>query len=86
MMSVWTWILIKMESYWSWIPRKISSQCHNKPVLVPLNKPLDPVMDLYGCNTYGLKTSVDIWTSMDVVLAEYGIFDQMFFLNTNPFS
>ena len=56
------------------------SQCHNNPVLVPTRKPPDPVKDLYDSHTYDLKTRVDIWTSMDVVPVEYGIFNQTFHL------
>ena len=60
-MSMWPWISLERESFWRWSPRKSSSQCHNNPVLVPLHKPPDPVKDLYGSNTYDLKTRVDIF-------------------------
>ena len=60
--------------------RKNYSQCQNKPVLVPPSKPPYPVKDLYDGQTYDLKTSVDIWTRMDVVPVEYGTFAQTFHL------
>ena len=74
-MSMWPWISLERESYLIWIPRKSSTQCHNKPVLVPPRKPPDPVKDLYDGQTYDLKTRVYIWTRVDVVLVEYGTFD-----------
>ena len=77
-MSMWTWISLERESCWIWSLRKISSQCHNKPVLVPPRKPPDPVKDLYDGHIYDLKTRVDIWVRMDVVPVEYGTFDQKF--------
>ena len=60
--------------------RTSSSQCHNNPVLVPTRKPPDSMKDLYDCQTYDLKTRVDIWTRMDVVPVEYGIFTHTFHL------
>ena len=36
--------------------------------------------DLYDVQTYDLKTRVDIWTRMDMVPGEYGIFAQTFHL------
>ena len=36
--------------------------------------------DIYDGHTYDLKTMVDIWTSMDVVPAEYRTFAQTFHL------
>ena len=65
---------------WIWSLRTSSSQCHNKPVLVPPRKPPDPMKDLYDGQTYNLKTRVDIWTSMDIVPVEYGKFTQTFHL------
>ena len=59
---------------------KISSQCHNNPVLVPPRKPPDLVKDIYDSHTYDLKTRVYIWTSMDVVPVEYGKISQTFIL------
>ena len=58
--------------------RTSSSQCHSNPVLVPPNKPLDPVKDLYGGKTYHLKTRVNICTRMDVVPVKYGKIAQTF--------
>ena len=43
-------------------------------------KPPDPVKDLYEGQTYDLKTRVDIWTRMDEVPVEHGIFSQTFHL------
>ena len=67
MMSMWPWISLERESYWRWSMKTSSSQCHSNPVLVPPRKPPDPVKKLYDCQTYELKTRVDIWTRMDVV-------------------
>ena len=50
------------------------------PVLVPPSKTTDPVKDLYEGQTYDLKTSMDIWTRMDVVPVEYVTFAQTFHL------
>ena len=36
--------------------------------------------DIYDGQTYDLKTRVDIWTRMDIVLVEYVTFDQTFYL------
>ena len=36
----------------------------------------DPAKDLYDGQIYDLKTRVDIWTRMDMVPVEYGIFAQ----------
>ena len=80
MMLVWQWLPLGRESYWSWSLSTSSIKCHSNPVLVPHIKPPDPVMDIYDGQTYGLITSVDIWTRMDVVPVKYGIFDQMFHL------
>ena len=38
-------------------------------------------MDLYDSQTYALKTRVEIWTRMGVVLAEYEILSQKFHLS-----
>ena len=77
---MWPWILIERESCWRWSLRTSSSQCHNNPVLVTPRKPPDPVKDLYDGQIYDLKTSVDIWTRMDVVPMEYETFAQTFHL------
>ena len=79
-MLIWPCILLERESYWIWIMRKSSSQCHNNPVLVPPGKPPDPVKDIYDGQNHDLKKRVDIWTSMEVVPVEYGTFDQTFHL------
>ena len=65
----------------SWITKKISIHYHSNPVLLPSQKLSSPVMDLYGSQTYALKTRVDIWTRMGVVLAEYEILSQKFHLS-----
>ena len=57
----------------------MSRQCHNNLVLVPPHKPLDPVKDLYDGHNCDLKTRFDIWTRMDVVPVEYGVFDHKFY-------
>ena len=57
-----------------------SIQCHNNIVLFPPCGTPDPLKDLLNSHNYGLKTVVDIWTSMDVVTVEYGTFDQTFHL------
>ena len=80
MMSMWHWISLERESCWRWSLRKISSQCHNKPVLVPPRKPPDPLKDLYYSQIYDLETRVDIWTRMYIVPVEYVIFTQTFHL------
>ena len=36
--------------------------------------------DIYDGHTHDLKTRVDIWTRMDIVIVEYGTFDQKFHL------
>ena len=78
MMPVWPCILLERYNYWSWSPRKSSSQCHSNPVLVPPRKLPDHVKDIYDGQTYDLKTRVDIWTRMDIVQVEYGTFSQKF--------
>ena len=78
MMSMWPCILLERESCWRWDLRKISSQCQNKPVLVPTHKPPNPVRDIYDGKTYDLKKRVGIWTRMDVVTVEHGTFAQTF--------
>ena len=80
MMLVWPCILIERESSRRLSLRTSSSQCHSNPVLVPPNKPLDPVKDLYGGKTYHLKTRMNIWTSIDEVPVEYGKIAQTFHL------
>ena len=50
-------------------------------VLLHTHKPPDHVMDNNDSKTYGMKIRMDIWTSMDVVPVEYGIFAQKFHLN-----
>ena len=80
MMSMWPWIFLERESRWILILRKIHSQCHNNPVLVPPCKPPNPVKDIYDGHTYDLKTRVNIWTRMDMVPVEYGTFAQTFHL------
>ena len=79
-MSMCPWISLERESFWRWIIMKSSIQCHNNPVLVPPRKPPGPVKDLYDGQIYELKTRVDIWTWMDVVPVEFGIFAQTFHL------
>ena len=79
---MWTWISLERDSCWIWILMTSSRQCHNNPVLVPLLKPPDPVKDLYGGQTYDLKTRVDTYTRMDVVPVEYGTFAQKFHLSS----
>ena len=74
MMSVCPWISLEKESYWRWILRKISRQCHINPILVTPLKPPDPEKDLYDGRTYDPKTRVDTWTRMDVVPAKCGYF------------
>ena len=78
MISVWPFLLLERESSWSWSLRKIHSQCHNNPVLVPLRKPPHPVKDLYDGHTYDLKIRVGTWTRMDMVPVEYGTFSWLF--------
>ena len=63
-----------------WSLRKSSSQCHNKPVLVPPRKPPYPVKGIYDSQTNDLKTRVDIWTRIDIVPVDYGKFAQTFHL------
>ena len=77
-MLIWPWISLGRESCWRWILRTSSSQCHNNPVLVPPHKPTHHVKNVYAGQTYDLKTRLDIWTRMDVVPVEYGIFSQTF--------
>ena len=55
MMSMWPWISLERESCWIWSLRKISSQCHNNPILVPTHKPPDTVKDIYDGQTYELR-------------------------------
>ena len=65
--------------------RTSSSQCHNNPVFVPPRKPPDHVKDIYDGQTYDLKTSLDIWTRMDIFPVEYGTFAQTFHLTMRFF-
>ena len=81
-MSVWTWISLERNSSFSWSPSTRFIQCHNKPDLFPSCKPTNLVMDIYDGQTYHLKTRVDIWTSMGVVLVDYGMFSHIFILKT----
>ena len=46
---------------------KISSQCHNNPILFPLHKSLDPVRDIYDGRIFDLKIRVGICLRMNVV-------------------
>ena len=85
MTSVWPWISLERESYWRFILRKRSSQCHSNPVLVPHQKPSNTVKGIYDGWTFDLKKSVDIWTRMDVVPVEYGKFSQKFHLTMRFF-
>ena len=80
MVSVCPWISFERDSYWRWSLKTSSNQCHNNPVMVPHRKPHDPIKRLYDCQTYDLKTRVDTWTNMDVVLVEYGTFAWKFHL------
>ena len=59
---------------------KISAKCYNDPVLVNTNKPPNTVMYINYSNYYGLKIEVYVWTMMDMVTVEYGIFDRTFHL------
>ena len=74
MLSMCFCILIQRDISWSCILRKISRQCHSNPGLLSPHKPPDPVMYHDDIQTFGLKIRVDIWTRIDVVPAEYGIF------------
>ena len=80
MMLMWTWLSLERESYWIWILRTSSSQCHNNPVMVPPRKPPDPATDIYDSQPYDLKKRVDVWTTMDVVPVKYETFIQTFHL------
>ena len=79
-MLMWPWISLERDIFWRWNLRKISSQCHNNPVLVPPRKPPNPVKDLYYGQTYELETRVDKWTRIHVLLVEYETFAQTFHL------
>ena len=79
-MLVWHYIMFERYSSWSWSLRTSSIQYHSNPVLVPPHKPPYLVVDLYDGQIYELKTRVNIWTSMDVITVDYGIFYQMFCL------
>ena len=65
--SVWTFLSLERESYWSWSLRTSSIQCHSNPILVPPCNPPDHVKAIYDGQTCDLKTKVDIWTRIDVV-------------------
>ena len=81
MVSLWPWILIKRDIYWSWIISTISIHCHSNPVFVtPRVNHMILWMDIYDGQTYGLKTMGGIWKNMDVVTVEYGIFTHTFHL------
>ena len=60
------------------ITRTNSYKCCSKLILVTSHKPTDHMMDLYDGQTFYLKTRVDIWVSMDMVLVEYGTLYQMY--------
>ena len=77
---MWPWISLERGSCCIWSLSTSSSQCHNNTVLVPPRKPPNPVKDLYDGQTYDLKTSLDIWTRMDIVPVEYVTFSQTFHL------
>ena len=74
-MAMCPWIYLEREICCRWSLSTSSIQCHNNPFLVPHLKPPDPVKDLYDCQTYGLKTRLDICTKMDIVPVDYGAFD-----------
>ena len=80
MSSVWPWISLERYNYWRQSLRTSSTQCRNNPVLVTTHRPPDHVKGFYDGHTYDLKTSVDIWTRMNVVPVEYGSFSQRFHL------
>ena len=76
MLSVWTWIFLKRDSYSILIKRTRSRQSHSKPILVSPCKPPDTVIDNYKSQNFGLKTWVDIWNRIDLVIVEYVTFSQ----------
>ena len=59
---------------------KIYIDIHIKLVLLPNYKPPATVMYHDAGHNFDLKISMNIWTRMDVVMAEYGIFYQMLYL------
>ena len=64
------WLFLEREGYCSYIMRTRSSQCHSNLIFVTSRKPLDHMMDIYGGQAFDLKTRVDIWIRMDMILLE----------------
>ena len=58
--------------------RKSSTQYHNNPILVPLNKSTNPVRYINTGHIFDLKTRVDIWLIMNVVSVGYVTLAHMF--------
>ena len=77
-MSVWSYISLEINSYWSWSLSTISIKCHNEPDLFPSCKPINLVKEYILRYNYHMKTQVYIWTSMGVVLVDYGMFFHLF--------
>ena len=78
MMSVWPQIYMEINNYWSCSMSTRSIQFHNEPDLFTYCKPTNIVMYIYYGQTYHLETRVDIWTSIGVVLVDYGMFSHIF--------
>ena len=79
-LMVWTWISLDRNSSLSWSLSTRSIQCHNKPDLFPYCKQTNLVNVYIWGYTHHLKTRVDIWTRMGVVLVDYGMFPHLFIL------
>ena len=78
MMSVWSYISLDINIYLSWSLSTISIKCHNAINLFSSCKPTNLVNEYILRYTYQLKTRLDIWTSMGVVLVDYGMFSHLF--------
>ena len=57
---------------------KSTIHCTNNPGFFPPCKIPNTLMNIYNDHNYGLKTRVDIWTRMNVVMLEHGIFTRCF--------
>ena len=76
---VWPWISIESKSSWSWSMRTKYRQFHNIAQLFPPFKTPNNLMNISMTVILVIK-KVDIWTSMGVVLLDFGIFTILFTL------
>ena len=73
------WISLERKISWSWSMSKKSRQFHSIPDLFPPCKIPNTLMNISMTVILVIK-KVDIWTSMGVVLLDFGIFTILFTL------